>query len=87
MSWKKDPAEVLDYAVDWPKRLAGDTIVSSTWIIPPAITSPSNSFDPDETVIWLAGGDLGDTYHLINEVETTGGRTMRWSTNLIMLER
>lgn len=77
MTWHtaKDPDEVKDYVVDWTERLAEDTIVTSTWIVPDGIVKDSDTNTTTSTTIWLSGGTLGDTYELVNRVETAGGRT------------
>ena len=44
ISWpSKDPDEVLDYELDWSLRLAGDTIVTSTWTVPSTLTKGADS--------------------------------------------
>lgn len=75
----KDPREVLDYECDWTRRLAGDTISTSTWTIkdPDAVlVVNSQSHDATSTTIWLAAGTLGTTYELVNEIVTGAGRDM-----------
>lgn len=84
----KDPDEVLDYVCNWYSRLAGDTIVTSTWTVPAGITKDSDSISmggaegaaldvPDSaTTIWLSGGTLAASYSLLNRIVTAGGRTM-----------
>lgn len=73
----KAPAEVADYDVDWSLRLAGDTIVSSSWAITggdaPAsgtLAINSSSFLSTLTKVVLSGGNLGVTYTLVNTVTT-----------------
>jgi len=77
MTWQtaKDPDEIKDYVVDWTDRLAGDSIVTSTWIVPDDITMDSNSNTSTTTTIWLSGGVLGTTYEFVNRVVTSGART------------
>lgn len=70
----KDPDEVKDYAVDWTARLAGDTITTSTWIVPDGIVKDSDTNTTTDTTIWLSGGTLGTTYEFVNRVQTAGGR-------------
>lgn len=72
----KDPDEILDYQIDWTARLAGDTIVSSTWVIPDGITKDSDSYTATATTVWLSGGTLGASLSITNRVETAGGRKM-----------
>ena len=81
ISFTKDPEEVLDYLLDWSARLPeGDTIATSTWIMPDPINGDvvKDSDDNTDTTtsIWLSAGTLGGKYTLINRVVTSGGRTM-----------
>lgn len=78
LTWpNKDPDEVLDYQLDWSSRLpTGDTIATSTWIVPIGITKDSDSFTDSTTTIWLSSGTEPTSYSLVNRVVTAGGRTM-----------
>lgn len=77
LSWPdKDPDEVLDYRLNWSARLAGDTIVSSTWTVPSGITKDSDENTTTATTIWLSGGTLKANYALMNRIVTAAGRTM-----------
>lgn len=79
----KDPEEVLDYKIDWTKRLGADTIIASDWPDPPAgITVDSALFSAKTTTIWLSGGTLGKSYTLTNRITTAAGRTMEQSVVL-----
>jgi hypothetical protein len=80
----KDPDEVLDYGIDWTARLAGDTIQSSTWIVPDGITKVSDSSNDTSTEIWLSGGTLGAALQITNRVVTHGARTMDQSVTLLI---
>jgi hypothetical protein len=83
----KDPAEVLDYSMDWKARLATDTISTSTWTVPSGITKNTDSFAATATTIWLSAGVLGKTYILTNTIVTAGGRTMDQSVALTMVKK
>lgn len=88
LSWPyKDPDEVLDYQLDWMARLAGDTIASSTWIVPNGITKNSDSKTETTTTIWLSGGTIGASLSITNRIETAGGRTMDQSVSLKIKEK
>jgi hypothetical protein len=83
LNWPaKDPDEVLDYRLDWSARLAGDTIFSSSWIVPAGITKNSDTFDNSSTTIWLAAGTTDETYTFVNRVVTAGGRRMDQSVKI-----
>lgn len=83
----KDPDEILDYAVLWWKRLAGDTIASSTWVVPVGITMTDSSFQTDNTTIWLSGGTTGATYEILNRIVTAGGRTMDQTIKVRIIDK
>lgn len=77
LNWpNKDPDEVADYEIVWTERLDGDTITSSTWIVPSGLTKDSDSHVGGTTTIWLSGGVDGAVYKLVNRVVTVGGRTL-----------
>lgn len=76
MSMNKDPDAVLDYGIRWDQWLAdGETISTSTWIVPDGITKNSDSHDTTTTTIWLAGGTAGTSYKLTNRITTSESRT------------
>ena len=83
----KDPTEILDYGIDWVLRLAGDTIVTSTWVVPAGITKNSDSSTPSTTTIWVSGGTSGQSYPVENRITTAGGRLFVMTSELIVLER
>jgi hypothetical protein len=83
----KDPDEVLDYGIDWSLRLAGDTISTSTWIVPPGITMQTNSKTATTTTIWLSAGVLDQTYEILNRIVSAGGRTMDQTVQLRLKEK
>ena len=75
----KDPAAILDYAVDWgAEYLDGDVIIQSSFEVAPvepggaAITA--TSFDDTVTVVTVGGGIAGRQYQLVNHVVMQSGR-------------
>lgn len=82
----KDPAETLDYDLDWTLRLAGDVILSSVWTSQPgiALAVVSSSFLGPITKIWLSGGVIGQTYTLVNTITTGLGDIMDESVQILM---
>ena len=79
LTWEavKDPDEIKDYVLDWSSLLGEDEIVSSTWTIADGagLVIDSESATATSTTIWLSAGVIGTTYHLLNRVTTSGGRT------------
>ncbi|MBN8987425.1 MAG: hypothetical protein J0H42_04215 [Rhizobiales bacterium] len=87
-SWpRKDPDEVLDYAIDWSARLDGDTIATSQFTLPPGIVANSSSNTTTTTTVWLSGGTDGETYLIQNRITTAGGRTMDQTMKLKIKSR
>lgn len=75
-SYIKDPNAVLDYGFDWSSWLAtGETISTSTWVVPTGITKDSDSKTTTTTTIWLSGGTDGENYDVVNRIVTSAGRT------------
>lgn len=90
INWpNKDPDEVLNYGFIWAAELAeGDTILSSTWIVPSGITKVSDGNDDDRTVIKISGGTEGDTYEFTNRIVTTvSGETLDQSAKFKVKSR
>lgn len=86
-TFTKDPNAVLDYRVDWSTWLDGDTIATSTWIIPAGITKNSDTNSTTATTIWLSGGTVGIRYELTNRITTAGGRTEDRTIKVSVKER
>ena len=77
----KDPGSVIDYGIDWndstvgPWLATGETISTSTWIVPTGLVSDSETNTTTATAIFLSGGTIDVTYTLTNRIVTTDGRT------------
>ncbi len=58
----------------------GDKIVASTFLLPAgSLAGPPDqpsTFVDGMTKVWLAGGEDGETYAIVNRITTAGGRTM-----------
>jgi len=75
----KDPDSILDWEFNWTSWLAGDTISTSTWVVPSGITKDSDTKTTITTTIWLSSGTDGTDYELVNRIDTAGGRTKEWT--------
>lgn len=81
MTLTKDPDATLDYGVNWrPERLpwlsTGESIVSSSWLVPDGtVTVLTESHTDTTTTVWLSGGTLGQLVNLVNRITTDQGRT------------
>lgn len=69
----KDPAEVLDYGIDWKKELGTATITGSSWAVPDGVAVVEESHGADFSVIRLSGGTLAERYKLTNTVTASDG--------------
>jgi hypothetical protein len=73
----KAPDEVLDYGVDWSRRLAaGDAIAGTTFMLPPGLVATRSSYADASTEVWISGGVQGETYRIQNRITTSAGRIM-----------
>lgn len=86
---QKDPADILDYSIDWSQWLAaGDFISTSTWTsYNPAITLATNNFGTATTTIWATGGTAGEVYNIGNVIITNDGRQEERRIELTVLFR
>ena len=72
----QDPAETLDYQIDWTAWLNGDTITTSSWTVAPSGPTLSNTgFNTTGTYIYMAGVAFGAIYALENTIVSANGRT------------
>lgn len=85
--FKKDPDAVLDYSIDWSRWLAGDSIISSTWVVPHGLTQVTNLFSPITITVWISGGTVGQSYLVVGQVTTAGGRTDERTIQIDVEER
>lgn len=88
--YAKDPQAVVDYTLDWTNFLAGDTLATSTWLVPDDLTigtgakAPTN--DTTSATVWISDGVAGKAYVIVNRITTTDGRTDDRSIQLILKE-
>lgn len=84
----KDPDANLDYAIDWSDWLdTGDTIATSTWLVPTGLTAGTDSNTTTSATIWLSGGKGGVSYLVTNRITTTAGRETDRSFTVSVQER
>ncbi len=80
----KDPDSTLDYGFDWAAWLGTDTIIASTWFSDAGLTLTGGAFDATKTTVWVAGGEEGVVYRLINRITTSQGRTDEKTLRLLV---
>jgi len=77
----KDPAAVLDYAVDWGAEYLGtdDELAESEWSVDPdvpgGVSIVGSGFEGRVASVQAGGGVAGRLYRLSNRVITFSGRT------------
>jgi hypothetical protein len=77
----KDPAAVLDYAIDWGADYldGGDLIAQSSWAVEPdepgGVAIVTSAFDALVSSVQAGAGVAGRIYRLSNRVVTQSGRT------------
>lgn len=75
-TFAKDPADVLDYTVDWSAWLAvGETISTSAFTVASGITLDSESNTTTTATAWISGGTAGTTYTITSQITTSAART------------
>lgn len=82
--YTKDPDDVIDVSFNWVGFLNGDTIATSTFLLPDGLTQDSSSNTTLRTTVWLSGGSAGTLCRVTNRVVTAGGRT-KDMTKLVMV--
>lgn len=88
MEFLKDPNDVLDYQWDWSAWLAdGETIQTSTVLVPDGITNDSDSNTDTTVTVWLSGGTAGLNYRVVSRITTNQGRTVDRSMLIAVHER
>lgn len=84
----KDPNDVLDYQWDWSAWLAdGETIQTSTVLVPDGITKDSDSKTDTAVTVWLSGGTVGENYRVVSRITTNQARTADRSMLIAVHER
>ena len=78
LAWPpKYTEELLDYQLDWTRRLQGDIISNTACDVLTGNVTITNHLTTNTTVtIWLSGGDPGSTSQVQCIINTAGGRTM-----------
>lgn len=91
MRWPaKDPNEILDYQLDWSRRLdEGDAIASAQFTLVDAagLAIAAQDFTGTTATVWLTSGTEGEEAAILCRVETAGGRIFDQTVNLSIASR
>lgn len=81
LQWSdKNPADVVDYSIDWIhvlKAFNGDTIASASWSVPSGLNLGAQIVLGTTTSAFISGGVADQTYQVTCTITTAGGRTVR----------
>jgi hypothetical protein len=70
--FRKAPGDKLDYTLLYEQWLDGDTIDTSSFTIPPGLSSAGTATNTTTTTtVWIQGGTSGKTYTVSNTIVTT----------------
>ena len=75
-TFRKQPADVQDYDIDFSPWLVGfgDTGTTLNVVAEPGITLDSSSFAAGVAKVWLSGGTDGTNYKITARLTTINGR-------------
>lgn len=70
-----DPAESLDYTIDWSEVLAvGESVSVATWSVATGLTKGAESIVSPYSTVWLSGGTAGTRYLVDCQITTSASR-------------
>ena len=78
-TFTKDPDSILTYTLNWngstpgPWLDTGDTISTSTWIVPNGISASTSSNTNTTTTVKVGAATSGEDYSLTNRITTANG--------------
>jgi hypothetical protein len=82
----KDPDSTIDFLFNWKPELNGDTVYTSTFLLPDGLTEVSSSNTENTATIFVSGGSEGCVYRITNRVVTVGGRTRDKTIHVLVQE-
>ena len=82
-----DPADVLDFVVDFSEWLQDGETISSHTLTADNVTIDSDDADNDSVTIWLSAGIVNRTATVTTKVVTTESRTAEKSFTLKVRQR
>lgn len=84
--YTKDPDDRIDVSFNWVGFLDGDTIDTSTFLLPDGLTEFDSSNTTLRTTVWVSGGSAGNLYRVTNRIVTDGGRTKDMTKYVLVVE-
>ena len=84
LEWtEKDPADLLDYALDFePQFGPDDGVAAASWSVATDLTTHQQVVDGHLAIIWISGGVSGASYLVACEATSLAGRQARLAASL-----
>lgn len=83
----KDPDATVLLSFGWAADLDGDTIVTSTFLLPDGLTAGTESNDDTSANVLLSGGIEGCKYRVTNRITTAAGLTLDKTHRVLVREQ
>ena len=80
----KDPADVLDFTMDFAGALGADSIATVAWTVPAGLTQGTTTNSTTAATVWLSGGSASTDYSITCRITTAGGRTIERTALLLV---
>jgi hypothetical protein len=73
----KSSLSTVDRIIDWSPELGGDAITSTVFTLTSGtVTLSGEGFSANQTAVTIAGGAIGETAVIHNQITTEGGQTL-----------
>lgn len=84
--YSKTPEEAIRLSFPWAVRLAGETVDTVDYELLDGLTEGASSGTGSERSVIVSGGNAGTVYRVTAIVVTSGGRTLRWTKRVLVVE-
>jgi hypothetical protein len=84
--YSKTPEEEIRLDFPFAVRLAGETVSSIDYEMLDGLAEGSESGTGSQRSVLVSGGNAGNVYRVTAIVVTSGGRTLRWTKRVLVVE-
>lgn len=84
---EKDPDAIDNFVFNWVVQLDGDTISTSSFLLPDGLTSVTTSNTTTTATIRVSGGTASSIYRITNRVVTAASRTLDKTKYVLVREQ
>ena len=85
--FEQDPDSILDYPFEWGPELEGDSIETSTFVLPDGMTLVNQTLNGSLAVAYVSGPQCGIVYRLTNRITTGDGRSIDKTVRILGREQ